>query len=113
MLRQIPNISGNRYTTTIHVLVSTVLKISQKTKVPEGRRVFRGLGGMVLDDKWFNSDVRRTRGGVELGFLSTTLNRSTAMEYSGVKKGRGIVLEIDVGAIDCGAQLDCLSQYPG
>jgi hypothetical protein len=43
----------------------------------------------VLDEKWFNSDVRRTRGGVELGFLSTTLNRSTALEYSGVKKGRG------------------------
>ena len=113
LLRQIPNITGNRYTTTIHVLVSAVLKISQTTKVPEGRRVFRGLGGMVLDEKWFNSDVRRTRGGVELGFLSTTLNQSTALEYSGVKKGRGIVLEIDVGAIDCGAQLDCLSQYPG
>jgi NLR family CARD domain-containing protein 3 len=113
LLRQIPNLSGNRYTTTIHVLVSAVLKLSQTTKVPQGRRVYRGLGGMVLDDKWFRSDERNTRGGVELGFLSTTLNRSTALESSGVKKGRGIVLEIDVGAIDCGAQLDCLSQYPG
>jgi NLR family CARD domain-containing protein 3 len=75
--------------------------------------VYRGLGGMVLDDKWFVQDKRNTRGGVELGFLSTTLNRSTALEYSGVMRGRGIILEIDVGAIDCGAQLDCLSQYPG
>jgi NLR family CARD domain-containing protein 3 len=113
LLRQIPKISGNKYTTTILVLVSAVLKLSQNTKIPHGRRVYRGLGGMVLDDKWFVQDKRNTRGGVELGFLSTTLNRSTALEYSGVKRGRGIVLEIDVGAIDCGAQLDCLSQYPG
>ena len=83
-----------------------MLKLSQITKVPQGRRVYRGLGGMVLDDKWFVQDKRNTRGGVELGFLSTTLNRSTALEYSGVKRGRGIILEIDVGAIDCGAQLD-------
>lgn len=67
----------------------------------------------MLDDKWFKSDERNTRGGVELGFLSTTLNQSTALEYSGVKKGKGIVLEIDVGAIDCGADLKNLSQYPG
>ena len=73
----------------------------------------RGLGGKVLDEKGFKSNERNTRGGVELGFLSTTLNQSTALEYSGVKKGRGIVLEIDVGAIDCGADLKELSQYPG
>ena len=113
LLRQIPNIVGNRYTTTVHVLVSAVLKLSKTTKGPPGRRVYRGLGGMVLDEKWFKSNERNTRGGVELGFLSTTLNQSTALEYSGVKKGRGIVLEIDVGAIDCGADLKELSQYPG
>ena len=104
---------GNRYTTTIHILVSAIMKLSQQTKVPDGRKVSRGLGGMVLDSKWFNKDSRNTRGGVELGFLSTTTNRRTALEYSGVRKGRGIVLDIDVGAIDNGAQLDFLSQYPG
>jgi hypothetical protein len=104
---------GNRFTTTIHILVSAVMKLSRMTRVPDGRKVCRGLGGMVLDAKWFRTDSRNARGGVELGFLSTTTNRRTALEYSGVKKGRGIVLDIDVGAIDNGAQLDFLSQYPG
>jgi hypothetical protein len=104
---------GNRYTTTIHTLISAVMKLSRTTRVPDGRKVSRGLGGMVLDAKWFRPDKRNTRGGVELGFLSTTMNRKTALEYSGVKKGRGIVLDIDVGSIDNGAQLDFLSQYPG
>ena len=103
----------SRYTTTIHVLVSAIIKLAQQTKVPQGRKVYRGLGGIILDEKWFTPDQRGTRGGVEFGFLSTTLNRHVALEYSGVKMNRGIILEIDVGAIDCGALLDYISQYPG
>ena len=62
---------------------------------------------MVLDDKWFRPDVRGSCGGVEKGFLSTTLKNEIAMQYSGVaKKSGGIILEIDVGNIDCGALLD-------
>jgi hypothetical protein len=104
---------GNKYTTTIHTLVSAVLKISKITKVPAGRRVFRGLGGLVLDQNWLNKDQRGCRGGVELGFLSTTTNREIALEYSGVANRRGIIMDIDVGSVDCGAELDFLSQYPG
>jgi hypothetical protein len=73
----------------------------------------RGLGGMVLDDRWLTKDDRGVRGGVELGFLSTTTKREVALEYSGVDKNRGTVFEIDIGAVDCGAKLDSLSQYPG
>ena len=68
---------------------------------------------MVLDDKWFFEDIRGTKGGVELGFLSTTTRREVAVEYSGVQQRRGVVMDIDIGAIDCGAKLDFLSQYPG
>ena len=102
-----------RYTTTIHVLVSAVVRLARVAKVPEARVVSRGMGGMVLGEKWFSPDARGTRGGVELGFLSTTLNRRVALEYSGVKKKRGIVLEMEIGAVDNGAQLGFISQYPG
>ena len=68
---------------------------------------------MVLDDKWFVEDERGTKGGVELGFLSTTMRRDVAVEYSGIKHRRGVVMDIDIGAIDSGAILDHLSQYPG
>jgi hypothetical protein len=101
------------YTTTIHVLVSAVVRLARVAKVPDKRVVYRGLGGMVLGEEWFARDARGTRGGVEFGFLSTTLERSVALEYSGVKKNRGIVLEIEIGAVDNGAELCFISQYPG
>jgi hypothetical protein len=115
LLRSMPlnDYAGNRYATTIHTLVSAVLKLAKVTRIPEGRRVYRGLGGVVLGEKWFKPNQRGVRGGVELGFLSTTLNRDVALEYSGARSGRGIVMEIDVGAIDNGALLDFMSQYPG
>ena len=108
---QSPN---NLYPSSIHALVSAVLKLSRKTKIPPGRKTFRGLGRMKLGQEWFNKDARGASCGVELGFMSTTLSRKVALEYSGVKMGGiGTIFEFDVGAVDSGAQLDSLSQYPG
>ncbi len=117
VLRTMPkrqDLPGNLYTTTIHTLVSAVIKLSRITAVPHNRLVYRGLGGMVLNEMWSSGDKEMgVRGGVEYGFLSTTLNKKIALEYSGVESGNGIVFEINVGAIDNGAQLDSISQYPG
>ena len=69
---------------------------------------------MRLGDEWFVKNERGSSCGVELGFMSTTLKRSMAISYSGVMdRGRGCIFEFDVGAVDCGAFLDALSQYPG
>ena len=102
----------NLYPTSIQVLTSATIKLSRITKVPPGRKSFRGMGKLVLGREWFESDDRGVRSGVELGFLSTTLNQHIAMDYSGIKNGTGTVLELDIGAINCGARLDMLSQYP-
>ena len=105
---------ANLYSTSIHTLVSASQKLSRKTKIPEGRKVFRGMGRTKLGAEWSKSDARGARSGVELGFMSTTFNRNVALEYSGVKRGTaGTILEIEVGAVDSGARLDPLSQYPG
>jgi ankyrin repeat protein len=114
VLRTMPKgLHGNRYSTSIHTLVSAVIKTSRITQVPPNRRVYRGLGGMVLDELWSVGDKERgVKGGVEYGFLSTTLNKNIALEYSGVNTGKGVVFEINIGAIDNGAQLDSVSQYP-
>ena len=94
--------------------MSATLKLSRITKIPLERKAFRGLGKTQLGPKWFSPDTRGVRSGVELGFLSTTVCKDMALEYSGVKMcGMGTILEVDIGAIDCGAQLNCLSQYPG
>jgi hypothetical protein len=104
----------NRCPTSIHTLVSATLKLSRITTIPPERKAFRGLGRMQLGPEWFSSDQRGARSGVELAFMSTTLSRELALAYSGMKIGGvGTILEFDVGAIDCGAQLGFLSQYPG
>ena len=105
---------ANLYSTSIHTLVSACQKLARKTKIPAGRKVFRGLGRTKLGAEWSKSDARGARSGVELGFMSTTFNRNVALEYSGAKRGTaGTILEIEVGAVDSGARLDPLSQYPG
>ena len=104
----------NLYATSIHTLVSAVLKLSRKTTIPRGRKAYRGLRSMKLGSEWFSPDERGARSGVELGFMSTTLNKRVALEYSGAARGGiGTVLEFEVGAVDCGARLDALSQYQG
>lgn len=102
-----------KYTTTMHALVSAVTKLALSAKVPSQRKVYRGLGGLPLNSKFFQPDARNTRGGVEFSFLSTSLDYTVALQYSGKDKNRGIVFEIEVGKIDCGAQLGSISQYHG
>lgn len=113
-LRQAPSPPANLYTTSIHTLVSSNMKLARITKIPDGRKVFRGLGRMKLGPEWFQNDERGSRCAVELGFMSTTQNRHIALEYSGVNSGgAGAIFEFDVGSVDIGAKLDSISQYPG
>ena len=88
MLRQSPpdvfgkfRAGGNLYATTIHILVSAVIKIARTTKLPSGLELFRGLGGlMALPDSFFRVDANGCRGYAEWGFLSTTSNKAVAIE---------------------------------
>jgi hypothetical protein len=43
------------------------------------------------------------KGGIELGFMSTTLNRSVAMKFAKADKGPSTVFEIQMGMVDRGA----------
>ena len=106
------SLSGNRYETTIFCIISGIVKLSKLTEVPEDRRLYRGLGGILLPDSfWIKTEG--FRGGVERGLMSATMDRHVAMQYSGSDKERGTVLEIAVGRIDIGADLCWVSQYPG
>ena len=100
----------NRYVTTIHVLASALVKAS---KVSRAVTVMRGTTGGKLPDKFWQEDTSGVKGGVEYGFMSTTTDRSVAMQYaSDPTKGAGTVLEIQTGMIDKGADLSWISQYP-
>eukprot|EP00286_Rhodomonas_abbreviata_P001294 CAMPEP_0181290074 /NCGR_PEP_ID=MMETSP1101-20121128/1224_1 /TAXON_ID=46948 /ORGANISM="Rhodomonas abbreviata, Strain Caron Lab Isolate" /LENGTH=1392 /DNA_ID=CAMNT_0023394343 /DNA_START=102 /DNA_END=4280 /DNA_ORIENTATION=- len=103
---------GNGYVTTIHAIVSGIIKLSKVWVLPEERKLFRGLGGMLLPQVFWVPDEFGCRGGVELGLLSMTTNREIALQYSGKSDFRPTVFEIDVGQVDRGASVNWLSQYP-
>ena len=93
--------------------MSAIIKLSRTWKIPVDRKVYRGLGGMLLPHNFWGEDAFGCRGGVELGIMSTTTTRDVAIQYSGTEKGRPTVFEIEVGQVDRGAPLRWVSQYPG
>ena len=86
--------------------------MSKTTRIPPNRRLYRGLGGMVLPAAFWKPEVQGLRGGVEKALMSTTTKRSLALQYSGRDVNRGTIFEIMAGRIDIGASLNWVSQYP-
>ena len=105
----------NKFPTTIHVLVSAVQKISREMNIADGLKLYRGLGGtMQLPTSFYQADKRGSKGFAEWGFMSTTSDRQIAIDYSGAKddKPHSAVFVITAGAVDRGACIRDLSQYP-
>jgi hypothetical protein len=70
-----------RFATTIHILVSAVVKLTRVEKLPAGLELYRGLGGsMALPETFYKGNENGCRGYTEWGFLSTTSSRATAVE---------------------------------
>jgi hypothetical protein len=63
---------GNPYTTTLHVVNSSIIKLG---KLTPATKVYRGISGGVLPEQFRVPNAQRVRGGVEFAFMSTTLNR--------------------------------------
>jgi ankyrin repeat protein len=104
----------NLFTTTIHVLVSAVQKIARVMKLPEGLLLYRGLGCTELPGHFWKAAATGCRGFAEWGFMSTTSDKSIAIQYSGVKEGKPLAMlfEIQVSSVDRGACIQEFSQYP-
>ena len=103
-------LKGNKYTTTIYCIVSGIIKLSKVMRLPDNRMVYRGLGGLELPEAFTTPDECGIRGGVEFAMMSTTLDRRVALQYAGQETPT--IFEINLGAIDRGASLTFLSQYP-
>jgi hypothetical protein len=71
---------GNFFSTTIHVLVSAIVKLSRTVKIPAGLKLYRGLSGKELPESFEQGDDRGHRGYMEWGFMSTTSSRETAVQ---------------------------------
>ena len=98
----------NKYTTTLHVINSAVVKMG---KLTQAGTVYRGISGGVLPDEFWESNEFGVCGGIEYAFMSTTQDREVAFAYA---KGNRLatILEIRMGMVDRGASVEWLSQYP-
>ena len=61
------HLKGNRYVNTIFATASGMRKLSHVSCIPEGRRVFRGMGGFKLPDEFVTEKEGGGRGGVDFG----------------------------------------------
>ncbi len=104
---------SNTFPTTIFVLVSAVQKLCRCMPIPEGTKLYRGLGGVVdLPEIFRHGDSHGCRGYTEWAFMSTTANKEVAVQYSGAVAGRprAMVMEIEPNAVDRGACIKDFSQ---
>ena len=69
----------NRYTTTLNVINSTVMKLG---KLIPAQKVYRGVSGGILPKQFWEPNAQNVRGGVELSFMSTTTSRDVALQYA-------------------------------
>ena len=97
----------NKYTTTLHIINSAVVKLGKLTKAGT---VYRGLSGGTLPEEFWQSNDYGVCGGCEYAFMSTTLDKHVAFSYAGSKVAT--ILEIRMGMVDRGADVSWLSQYP-
>jgi hypothetical protein len=79
--------AGNLFSTTIHVLLSAVVKIASNVKIPDGLILYRGLA-VQFPEQFHKPDANGCKGFAEWGFMSTTANRDIAVMYSGVRDGK-------------------------
>jgi len=101
----VKTLKGNKYTTTIHLIVSGVIKLSrcfELPKRPEDRFVYRGLCNLDLPDAFKQPNEYNVTGGVEFGLMSTSLDRDVALEYAR-KGGKATIFKIRIGAVDRGS----------
>jgi hypothetical protein len=66
----------------------------------------------MLPEQFWSPNSMNVRGGIELAFMSTTTDRSVALEYARADDKPSIVFEMQMGMVDRGAPLQWLSQFP-
>ena len=98
---------GNNYPTTLLYLCLGINKLSRITKA---QKVYRAPGGR-LPKQFFEDSDDGTRGGVELGFMSTTTDKHEAMKYA-MYSGAPVIFEVQQGMVAKGADISWLSQFP-
>ena len=92
--------TGKQYITTIHAIVSGIIKLASIMMLPRDRKVYRGLSGIELPEEFWNADKYGSKGGVEKGIMSTTKSMAVAAQYSSYGQ-TPTIFEIEIGQVIC------------
>jgi hypothetical protein len=107
------HLQGNNYVNTIYAAASGLRKLSFLTAIPRTRKVYRGMAGYKLPQKFEQAREGGGRGGVEFAFMSTTTKLEVAVSYIPDGKALPMLFEFEVGDVDRGSSVSFISQYPG
>ena len=75
---------------TVHLIASGLRKLSRVSEPPKDMVLYRGNGGMARPADFLEPDEQGCAGGTELAIMSATPERSVALGYSGVEKGKDL-----------------------
>eukprot|EP01051_Picozoa_sp_SAG22_P003682 SAG22_NODE_182_length_16036_cov_13.692226_5_plen_1698_part_00 len=99
-----------KFVTTLHCINGATIKLGQLSYADT---VFRGFPKMKLPVCFLRADATGVKGGVELGFTSTTLNRKTALAFAnGGPNEPRTMIEGRMNMMARGAWVSWLSQFP-
>jgi ankyrin repeat protein len=103
------------FTTTIHAIISAIQKLSRQS--PVQHIVYRGTSGRgYLPSSFWETpqDGLNVYGYTEFGVMSMTSSKEAALQYSGLFRDfpHPAVLAFAAGAVDRGARVQPLSQFP-
>ena len=85
--RMTEHLKGNRYTNTIYLCTSGMVKISCASRIPRDRKVYRGMSGLKLPKLFLVPGEDGGRGGDEFAFMSTSTKKNVAVRYEPVVCG--------------------------
>lgn len=81
---------GTIYSSTVHLICSGLHKLSRVSELPKEMKLYRGNGGMALPSSFLEPDTSGCAGGTEPAIMSATPDRSVALGYSGIDKGKDL-----------------------
>ena len=81
---------GTIYSSTVHLICSGLHKLSRVSELPKDMKLYRGNGGMALPSSFLEPDASGCAGGTEPAIMSATPDRSVALGYSGLDKGKDL-----------------------
>ena len=81
---------GTIYSSTVHLICSGLHKLSRVSELPKEMKLYRGNGGRALPSSFLEPDASGCAGGTEPAIMSATPDRSVALGYSGIDKGKDL-----------------------